>query len=104
MSEFYYVNRDAEQDAREGVAAYDEAFFKRFGRYPDDSTHRPEDTPGSTAAAPRSASPRRQAILNLIERGATEGEREAARAALERIDGEQADEDDYLDALYHGAA
>ena len=52
----------------------------------------------------RASDPRRQAIINLVEHGATEGEREAARAALARIDQEQQDEDDYLDALHHGAA
>lgn len=48
--------------------------------------------------------PRRQAILNLVERGATAGEREAARAALERIDADLADEADYEEALAFGEA
>lgn len=79
-----------------GAAIFDRDYFADFGRYPEESP-----LYGTTPAA---ASPRRQAILNLIERGATEGERDAARAALARVDQDAADEDEYLDALYHGAA
>ena len=54
--------------------------------------------------SPVGTDPRRQAILNLVERGATEGERAAARAALERIDQDAQDEADFEDALVHGEA
>lgn len=62
---------------------------------------------------------RRSKIEALAEHGATEGERQAALAALARLDDEDAereaenavrvaqdaqDEDDYMDALQHGAA
>lgn len=83
------------RDEQAGVDAFDAAYFARFGRYPEESP-----LYGTT---PRTADPRRAAILNLAEHGATEGEREAARAALERIAAEAQDEDDYLDALHHGA-
>lgn len=80
----------------QGVDDFDRNFYARFGRYPEESP-----LYGTT---PQQADPRREAILNLIERGATEGERDAARAAFLRIDQDAADEDEYLDALYHGAA
>ena len=92
---------------QQGVDDFDDEYFRLFGRYPEESTRRPPD-------------PRRAAIQALIEHGATEGERAAARAALERLDAsyerdaaqaehEQAmrdrqDEADYEDALYHGEA
>lgn len=91
MSETEY-----ERALREGAEAFDREYYAMFGRYPEESP--------LFGTTPRSADPRRQAILNLVERGATEGEREAARAALERIDREEQDENDYLDALHHGAA
>lgn len=79
-----------------GAYSFDKLYFEEEGRYPSESP-----LYGST---PRGDDPRRQAILNLVERGATEGERDAARAALERIDQDAADEEDYMDALAHGAA
>lgn len=68
--------RDFEQDAQEGVDAYDAAFYKRFGRYPDESP----------LSAPTASTRRREAIQALIDRGATEGEREAAKSALHRLE------------------
>lgn len=95
----YYVNRDVAQDAQEGVDAFDRSYFARFGRYPDESP---------LSGTPRESDHRRQAILNLVERGATQGERDAARRAYEGLYGpvpdDAADEEDYLEALAHGAA
>lgn len=48
--------------------------------------------------------PRRAKIQALIDRAGTEGERDAAVAALARLDQDAADEADYIDALAHGAA
>lgn len=90
------MSYDPQADFQKGVDDFDAEYFRSFGRYPDESP-----LYGTT---PHSADPRRQAILNLIERGATEGEREAARAALERIDRETREEEEYIDALAHGAA
>lgn len=90
------MSYDPQSDYQQGVDDFDAEYFRMFGRYPEESP--------LYGATPRAADPRRQAILNLIEHGATEGEREAARAALERIDQEERDEDDYMDALFHGAA
>lgn len=73
------------EDYQEGVDAFDAAYFARFGRYPDESP-----LYGTT---PPAASQRRQAILNLIEQGATEGERAAAEAALSRFDASHAETD-----------
>ena len=86
-----------EEDVQAGVDAFDRAYFERFGRYPEESPL--YGTPG-----PMRDDPRRAAIQSLIERGATEGEREAAREALRRIDQEAQDEADYEDALAHGEA
>ena len=71
----FYINRDAEADAQEGVDAFDAEYFRLFGRYPAESpmAQRPPDA-------------RRAAIQNLITGGATEGERSAAQAAMERLD------------------
>ena len=86
--------RDTAAEQQAGVDEFDRAYFRMFGRYPEESplAHMPPPDP------------RRKAILNLIERGATEGEREAAREALARIDRDAQDEEDYLDARLHGAA
>jgi hypothetical protein len=70
-----YLGRDVEAEKSAGVDAFDQAYFERFGRYPDES---------AAAADPNPR--RRQAIQALIEHGATEGERAAARAALGRLD------------------
>lgn len=88
------------------VDAFDREFAATFGRYPTESPlfgTRPENTA------------RRQAIQNLVEQGATEGERAAARAALLRLDAEPdddaarlaqdlQDEADYEEALAFGEA
>lgn len=106
MSEYVYINRDTEADKQAGVDAFDQAYFERFGRYPDDSP--------LAQQAPADAR-RRAAIQALVDQGATEGERSAARAALARLDAEPdpeasrfaqdlADEADYEDALVHGEA
>ena len=87
----------SEADYQEGVDAFDRAYFERYGRYP-------EESPLYGTQGPRSDTARRQAILNLIEGGATEGERDAAREALRRIDQDAQDEADYEDALMHGEA
>ncbi len=83
--------RDVEAELREGEALFDARLAALRGLVP------PTDQ-------------RRAHIEALVEHGATEGERSAARAALERIDADQErrlqdqqDEDEYLDALYHGA-
>ena len=70
-----YAGRDAAADAQAGVDAFDAEYFRMFGRYPAESPMR--------AAPP---DPRRAAIQNLITGGATEGERSAAQAAMERLD------------------
>lgn len=87
----------SEADYEAGVDAFDRAYYERFGRYP-------EESPLYGSQGPRGDTARRQAILNIIELGATEGEREAAREALRRIDQDLQDEADYEDALVHGAA
>lgn len=84
MSDYEYRDVEAEQQA--GVDEFDRAYFRMFGRYPEESELRPPDR-------------RREAIQALVEQGATEGEREAARLALERIEA-----DEYGDAVTHGAA
>lgn len=53
--------------------------FADFGRYPEGSP-----LAGSAARSSR----RMAAVQRLVEQGATEGEREAARAALERMRGD----------------
>lgn len=63
-------------DEQEGVDEFDRAYFERFGRYPAESP---------LAAVSPSVARRRQAVQRLIEQGATEGERAAARAAFERL-------------------
>jgi len=69
--------RDLEADYLAGVDAFDRAYYRRFGRFPEES--------GLTIEGLRNAR-RRAAIQQLAERGATPGEREAARAALQRLD------------------
>lgn len=92
---------------------FDRDFYAEFGRWPAASP-----LVGTTPVSAR----RRAAVQALIDRGATEGEREAARAALARLDAadtadtadedelaarlerDQADEDEFEDAYMHGAA
>jgi hypothetical protein len=62
-------------DFEAGVDAFDRAYYAKYGRYPAES------------AAAQDTNPRRRAAIQaLIEQGATEGERAAARAALGRLD------------------
>jgi hypothetical protein len=75
------------------VDLFDTEFYEEFGRFPAGSPRA-----GTSPASSR----RRTAIQALIDRGATEGERDAARAAMERLDAQ--DEADYEDALAHGEA
>ncbi len=87
-----------EEDARRFVSPgfvdeFDQGFYEEFGRWPAESPRA-----GTSPASSR----RRSAIQALIDRGATEGERDAARAAMERLDAQ--DEADYEDALAHGEA
>lgn len=88
-----------------GAYIFDRDYYASLGRYPEESP-----LFGTTPHAPLGDDPRRQAIQNLVERGSTEGERAAARAALERLDEslrvaqDLQEEDDYLDAVAHGAA
>lgn len=82
-----------------GAYAFDKLYYAEEGRYPEESP--------LFGTAPRGARPGdhlRESIRALIEGGATEGERDAARLAFERRYGEDPDEADYLDALAHGAA
>lgn len=96
----------AEIEAQAIVDAYDLDYFSTFGRYPEESRF-------NYAPPAPDDSRRRAAIQSLIDRGATEGERDAARAAMARLDqadelarleADRQDEDDYEDALAHGAA
>jgi hypothetical protein len=66
--------RDVEAELREGEALFDAALARLRGES-------------------RPANPRRAHILALIEQGATEGERDAARAALSRFDASHAEAD-----------
>lgn len=68
------------EDEQTGVDEFDRAYFERFGRYPAESP---------LAAVSPSVARRRQAVQRLIEQGATEGERAAARAAFERLSDDQ---------------
>lgn len=94
-------------DAAAGNYAFDTSWYAEYGVYPPESP-----LYGTT---PRSADPRRVAIQALIDQGATEGERAAARAAMERLDAvelepdprivqDAQDEADFEDAYMHGAA
>lgn len=69
--------RDLEAEFLAGVDAFDREYYRRFGRFPAESQ--------LSIASIRDAR-RRAAIEQLAERGATEGERAAARAALQRLD------------------
>ena len=60
-----------------GAYSFDQLYYNDLGRYPEESP-----LFGTTPVNDK----RRQAIIALIERGATEGERSAAQAALERHD------------------
>ena len=71
--------RDVEAELLAGVDAFDRAYFRRFGRFPEES--------GLTLESLRDER-RRQAVANLAAHGATEGERAAARAALRRLGGD----------------
>lgn len=68
--------RDVEAEMLAGVDAFDRAYYRRFGRFP-------EESPLSEASVRNER--RLAAIEALAERGATPGERAAARAALERL-------------------
>lgn len=70
------------------LGLFDKEFYEQFGRYPSSSPLF-GTTPTNTA--------RRRAIQNLIEQGATEGERAAAAAALARLDARS--EADDLEAI-----
>lgn len=69
--------RDFEAEAQAGVDAFDRSYFETYGRYPEESP-----LFGTTPTSTR----RRDAIQALIDRGATEGERAAAQAAMLRLD------------------
>jgi len=71
------LRRDLEAELLAGADAFDRAYYRRFGRFP-------EESPLSIASVRDER--RRAAILALAEHGATEGERQAARAALRRLD------------------
>lgn len=89
-----------EEELRQHVRApfreqFDQEFYAEFGQYPQESPlhgSRPVDTA------------RRAKIEALATGGATEGERAAALAALERLDADAQDEADFEDALAHGEA
>lgn len=68
--------RQAEAEMLAGVDAFDREYYRRFGRFPAESTL-------SVASVRRERL--RAAVERLVERGATPGERAAARAALERL-------------------
>lgn len=68
--------RDLEAELLAGADAFDREYFRRFGRFPAES---------SLSEASLRHERRRAAIESLAERGATEGERAAARAALGRL-------------------
>lgn len=92
------MSYDPQADFQQGVDDFDAEYFRMFGRYPEESP--------LYGTSPRNDR-RRAAIVALVERGATEGERAAARTALERLDRaarEARDEDDYMDARAHGEA
>ena len=61
----------------EGAYSFDREYFAGLGRYPEESP-----LFGTTPVNDK----RRQAIIALVEGGATEGERSAAQSALERHD------------------
>ena len=69
--------RDIQAELLAGADAFDRAYYRRFGRFPAESTLSVE-----AIALER----RRAAVQALVEQGATEGERAAARAALSRLD------------------
>lgn len=71
-------HRDIDADLLAGVDAFDRAYYRRFGRFPAES--------GLTIESLRDDR-RRAAIRRLVEQGATPGERAAARAALQRLEG-----------------
>ena len=80
--------RDVEAEKQAGVDEFDRLYQQRLQRERQQQQAQAPAHPG-----------RRAAIQALIEQGATEGERDAARRALERIELEE-----YEDALAHGAA
>lgn len=100
-----------EEDTRRFVRApfledFDREFHAEFGRWPTESP-----LAGTSPVSDR----RRAAIQALIDRGATEGERDAARAAMARLDApdddelarlerDRQDEEDFEEAMSHGAA
>lgn len=69
--------RDIQAEMLAGADAFDRAYYRRFGRFPAES-------PLSEQSL--RLEHRRAAIQALVEHGATEGERTAARAALTRLD------------------
>lgn len=78
---------ERDEQAQAGVDEFDRLYFERFGRYPSDSPF---------ATEPPSLSRRRQAVTRLAEQGATEGERAAARAALNRLEAASHSETDEM--------
>lgn len=69
--------RDLEAELLAGADAFDRAYYRRFGRFPAES-------PLTVEAL--NLERRRAAVQSLVDAGATEGERAAARAALARLD------------------
>ena len=84
-----YQPRDVEAEKQAGIDEFDRLYAQRLQR----------ERQQQQAQQPPAHPSRRAAIQALIEQGATEGERDAARRALERIELEE-----YEDALAHGAA
>ncbi len=76
--------RDVEAELLAGRDAFDVSYYRRFGRFPDESQLGPEAVTRIDTANRSSA--RRSHIQALIEHGATAGERAAARAALGRLE------------------
>jgi hypothetical protein len=69
--------RDIQAEMLAGADAFDREYYRRFGRFPAESE--------LSVASVRDAR-RRAAIQQLVEHGATPGERAAAQAALQRLD------------------
>jgi hypothetical protein len=76
--------RDVQAEMLAGADAFDRDYFRRFGRFPEESQ--------LTAVSVREAE-RRARIQALAEQGSTEGERAAARAALHRFDSHELEDD-----------
>lgn len=67
-----------------GAYIFDRDYYETYRRYPQESPLYGTEPPPTPR--PPADDPRRQAIQNLADFGATEGERAAARAALARLD------------------